>query len=83
MNTRRLRSRARISAREAARRACQSKAALTVREFCALYGICRDTFYREVRCRRLRAVKLGTKTLVLNPDADAWAASLPALKLPA
>ena len=55
----------------------QTRDAFAVREFCARYGICRDTFYREVKLGRLRAVKLGHKTLVLKSDAEAWAAALP------
>jgi hypothetical protein len=57
-----------------------TKEAFAVREFCVRYGICRDTFYSEVKRGRLRALKLGKKTIVLRPDADAWAASLPALE---
>jgi excisionase family DNA binding protein len=57
------------------------KAAFSIREFCARYGICRDTFYSEIRRGRLRAIKLGRKTIVLRSDADAWAASLPTLDL--
>jgi excisionase family DNA binding protein len=56
-------------------------AAFSIREFCARYGICRDTFYRELKRGRLRAMKLGRKTIVLRADADTWAASLPELKL--
>jgi excisionase family DNA binding protein len=55
----------------------QTRDAFAVREFCARYGICRDTFYREVKLGRLRAVKVGHKTLVLKSDAENWAASLP------
>jgi hypothetical protein len=58
-----------------------TKEAFSIREFCARYSICRDSFYREVRRGRLRALKLGKKTIVLRDDADAWAASLPALSL--
>ena len=54
-----------------------SREAFAVREFCARYGICRDTFYREVRRGRLRALKIGKKTVVLRLDAEAWVASLP------
>ena len=57
-----------------------NREAFAVREFCARYGICRDTFYSEVKRGRLRALKLGKKTIVLRPDADAWAASLPELR---
>ena len=54
--------------------------ALTVKEFCDAYRLCREKAYQEVRARRLRAVKLGRKTLILRADADAWAASLPELR---
>jgi excisionase family DNA binding protein len=57
--------------------------ALAVREFCAFYGICRQTFYDEVRRGRLRALKVGRKTVVLKSDAEAWRNSLPPLKLAA
>jgi predicted DNA-binding transcriptional regulator AlpA len=57
--------------------------ALAIREFCERYGICRETFYQEVRCGRLRARKIGEKTVVLKPDEDAWVASMPALELSA
>jgi len=57
--------------------------AFAVREFCARYGICRQTFYDEVHRGRLRAVKLGKKSLVLRADADAWVATMPALDLSA
>jgi excisionase family DNA binding protein len=57
-----------------------NREAFAVREFCARYGICRDTFYEEVRRGRLRALKLGKKTIVLKVDAESWAKSLPALQ---
>jgi excisionase family DNA binding protein len=56
-----------------------SKEAFAVREFCDRYGICRDTFYSEVKRGRLRALKVGKKTLVLKSDAESWAKSLPEL----
>jgi hypothetical protein len=33
--------------------------ALTIKEFCDAYRLCREKAYQEVRARRLRAVKLG------------------------
>ena len=57
-----------------------AKEAFAVREFCARYSICRATFYDEVKRGRLRAIKLGRKTIVMRADADAWAASLPELR---
>jgi excisionase family DNA binding protein len=60
-----------------------AKQATAVSEFCSRYGICRDTFYAEVRRGRLRATKVGKKTLILRADEDKWLAALPALELPA
>jgi excisionase family DNA binding protein len=57
--------------------------AFAVSEFCERYGIGRDTFYQEVRRGRLRAVKLGSKTIVLRTDAEAWVATMPPLELSA
>jgi predicted DNA-binding transcriptional regulator AlpA len=60
-----------------------NREAFAVREFCARYGICRATFYSELHRGRLRAVKLGAKTVVLKADAETWVASLPSLDLAA
>jgi excisionase family DNA binding protein len=60
-----------------------TKEAFAVREFCARYGICRQTFYDEVRRGRIKAKKLGKKTVILRSDAEAWASSLPSLDLAA
>jgi excisionase family DNA binding protein len=57
-----------------------TREAFAVREFCERFGICRDTFYSEVKRGRLRALELGKKTLVLKSDADSWAKSLPELR---
>ena len=54
--------------------------ALTLKDFCDAYRVCRETAYQQIRAGRLRAVKLGRKTLILRADADAWAASLPELR---
>ena len=54
--------------------------ALTLKDFCDAYRVCRETAYQQIRTGRLRAVKLGRKTLILRADADAWASSLPELR---
>jgi helix-turn-helix protein len=59
----------------------QTREAFGVREFCARYSICRETFYEEVRRGRIQARKLGKKTVILRADAEKWASSLPALNL--
>jgi excisionase family DNA binding protein len=53
--------------------------ALTLKDFCDAYRLCREKAYQEIRAGRLRAVKLGRKTLILRADAEGWAASLPEL----
>jgi hypothetical protein len=57
--------------------------AFTVNDFCRKFRIGRDKFYDEVRDRRLRARKVGKKTVVLKSDAETWTASLPSLDLSA
>ena len=54
--------------------------ALTLKDFCDAYRVCRETAYQQIRAGRLRAVKLGRKTLILRADAEVWAASLPELR---
>jgi excisionase family DNA binding protein len=54
--------------------------ALTIKELCEAYRLCREKAYQEIRARRLRAVKLGRKTLILRADAEVWAAALPELR---
>ena len=54
--------------------------ALTLKDFCDAYRVCRETAYQQIRTGRLRAVKLGRKTLILRAAADTWAASLPELR---
>ena len=58
-----------------------TREAFAVREFCARYGICRQTFYDEIKRGRIKAKKLGKKTVILRADAEAWATSLPRLEL--
>ena len=51
--------------------------ALTIDEFCDRFRICRATAYHLIRTGKLRARKLGRRTVLLAPDVDAWVASLP------
>jgi excisionase family DNA binding protein len=51
--------------------------ALSIKEFCERYGICLATAYTHIRSGKLRAVKLGRRTVLLAPDVEAWLASLP------
>jgi len=57
-----------------------TREAFSVREFCARYGVCKQTFYDEIHRGRITAKKLGKKTVILRADAEVWAASLPELR---
>ena len=56
--------------------------AMSVKEFCEKYGIGTTKFYEEVKAGRLRAVKCGTRTLVLNRDSIAWERTLSVISSP-
>jgi excisionase family DNA binding protein len=53
-----------------------ARCARTVKQFCADYGVGRTFTYAEIKAGRLRAVKAGDRTLILNEDSEAWARSL-------
>ena len=69
-------------ANTAARRgdATFSPRAFSISEFCHLYVIGRTHAYEEIAAGRLRAVKVGRRTLIKSDDAEAWLAALPELK---
>ena len=48
-------------------------------DFLARYGIGRTKAYEEINAGRLKARKLGHKTISTQADAEAWLAGLPAL----
>jgi hypothetical protein len=56
--------------------------AMSVKEFCKKYRIGTTKFYEEVKVGRLRAVKCGSRTLVLNRDSMAWERTLSAVPPP-
>jgi excisionase family DNA binding protein len=56
-----------------------STRALSISEFCRRYGIGRTTAYAEIVAGRLRAIKVGQRTLITADDAEAWLAALPEL----
>ena len=57
--------------------------AFSIPEIIARNGIGRDKIYEEIRAGRLRARKLGKRTLILDSDEQAWRDALPLLELPA
>ncbi|MEQ1706877.1 MAG: helix-turn-helix domain-containing protein [Terricaulis sp.] len=50
---------------------------LTVKQFCAAYGMGRTRLYDLIAAGKIEAVKDGPKTLIPVESAEAWAASLP------
>ena len=57
--------------------ATHSRRAFSIREFCRRYGIGRTSAYQEIAACRLRAVKVGRRTLITQDAAEAWLAMLP------
>jgi excisionase family DNA binding protein len=58
----------------------RARRALSISEFCHRYSIGRTRAYEEIATGRLRAVKVGRKTLIVEDSAEAWFAALPGLK---
>jgi len=65
----------RISDAERQRRAGQS--ARSIGEFCQRYGPGRTTTYQEIQAGRLRARKVGRRTIITEDDAEEWLQRLP------
>jgi hypothetical protein len=53
--------------------------AMTVKQFGVRYHLGHTKIYEEISAGRLRAVKCGSRTLILARDAGAWERSLPTL----
>jgi excisionase family DNA binding protein len=64
-----------ISRQELARRGRQR--ALSIDEFTARYGLGRTMTYAEINSGRLRARKVGKRTLISVDDAEDWLLRLP------
>jgi excisionase family DNA binding protein len=48
------------------------KQAYSIREFCARYGLGRQTIYDEINRGRLRVHKVGKRSLILRADERIW-----------
>ncbi|MET4841930.1 hypothetical protein ABIF62_002425 [Bradyrhizobium japonicum] len=51
--------------------------AMTVSEFCRWACIGKTKTYAEAQAGRIKLRKIGTKTVILRSDAEAWLRSLP------
>lgn len=54
--------------------------AYTIKAFCAAYQIGHTKTYKEIKAGRLKARKVGKRTLILTTDAETWASQLPTLE---
>jgi excisionase family DNA binding protein len=53
-----------------------SKPALSVDDFCKSYSVGKTTAYEEINSGRLRAVKVGRRTLIPEQSAADWLKAL-------
>lgn len=56
------------------------RGAYSLAAFCRTYNVGLTFTYQQIKDHKLRAVKAGNKTLVLQRDAEAWARSLPEMR---
>jgi excisionase family DNA binding protein len=61
------------------RRRQSPQRAMRVDEFCRRYGVGRTTAYQQIKQKRLRARKIGKRTLIAEDDAETWLRQLPVL----
>ena len=43
-----------------------------VRDFCEAHGICRSTFYEELKRGEIKIIKVGKRTLIPDCEARIW-----------
>jgi excisionase family DNA binding protein len=58
------------------------KRAFSIAEFCRRFGVGRTKVYEELRQARLRARKIGRRTIITKDDAEDWLQQLPLIKTP-
>jgi hypothetical protein len=60
-----------------AQRVKSPKCGYSIEEFGKLYGICRSLVYVEIRDGRLKARKVGRRTVIASEDGEEWFSKLP------
>lgn len=58
----------------------ETKDALSPADVCRSYSIGKTQLYAEIKAGRIKARKLGRRTLIAAADAQAWFDSLPSSK---
>jgi excisionase family DNA binding protein len=56
------------------------RGAYSLAAFCRTYNVGLTFAYQQIKDNKLRAVKAGSKTLILRRDVEAWARSLPEMR---
>jgi excisionase family DNA binding protein len=56
------------------------KPTYSIADFVATFSVSRSAVYREIRDGRLKAVKVGRRTMIRATDADAWLRRLESFK---
>jgi hypothetical protein len=59
----------------------EPKGAYRPKEFEIRYGVGHTKLYELLKSRQLVARKLGSATVILHEDAEAWARSLPVVEI--
>jgi excisionase family DNA binding protein len=54
--------------------------AMSVDDFCRRYRVGRTTTYQEIKEGRLRARKVGKRTIIGDDDAEEWFQRLPVIE---
>ena len=54
--------------------------AFSIEQFCRRFGIGRTKVYEELKLGRLRARKIGRRTIIAEDDAESWLRRLPSIK---
>ena len=58
----------------------EKRDAYSIPEFAQRNGIGRSTVYEEIKSGRLRALKVGNRTIITDEHGAEWRAALPELK---
>jgi excisionase family DNA binding protein len=51
--------------------------ARSIDQFCRCFGVGRTTAYEQIKLGRLRARKVGKRTIITDDDAEEWLRNLP------